>query len=297
MNRRTPSFLSLESNATRTNILSARAALYKYDRMLSILPHDYYRRAHHNKRPITIISQHDAHTFVCFKICWQVPYNNAAKGVNQLADTKAEIGNTAVANEKSSFYVSNDVHWEYETDDDVAQVFASSNTLEIFEYWSLTPRRGACTSLEWPCYAALPLRSTIVNAEPILRDTVVDAEPILRDTVVDAEPILRDTVDNAEPILRDTVVDAEPILRDTVVDAEPILRDTVVDAESILRSTFLHSRGSWQRGSTVLHRWARGSDSRDHGDSQARRQEGHHDTWECEEQSPDVFGLGIRLHL
>ncbi|OQE61528.1 hypothetical protein PENNAL_c0282G00445, partial [Penicillium nalgiovense] len=44
---------------------------------------------------------------------------------------KAEAGNTAVANEESqgSFYVSNDDHSEYETDDDVAQVFASSNTL------------------------------------------------------------------------------------------------------------------------------------------------------------------------
>ncbi|KZN90118.1 hypothetical protein EN45_002290 [Penicillium chrysogenum] len=36
MNRRTPSFPSLESNATRTNILSARAPLYKYDCMLSV---------------------------------------------------------------------------------------------------------------------------------------------------------------------------------------------------------------------------------------------------------------------
>ncbi|CAG8904505.1 unnamed protein product [Penicillium nalgiovense] len=36
MNRRTPSFLSLESNATRTNILSDRAPLYNYDCMLSV---------------------------------------------------------------------------------------------------------------------------------------------------------------------------------------------------------------------------------------------------------------------
>ncbi|CAG7946857.1 unnamed protein product, partial [Penicillium olsonii] len=43
----------------------------------------------------------------------------------------------------------------------------------------------------------------------------------------------------------------------------------------------------------VLHRWARGSDSRGHGDSQTRRQEGNHDTSECEDRSPDFFGLGI----
>ncbi|CAG8005269.1 unnamed protein product, partial [Penicillium nalgiovense] len=59
----------------------------------------------------------------------------------------------------------------------------------------------------------------------------------------------------------------------------PILRGTLDDAEPVLRSTF-------------LHRWARGSDSRSHGDSQARRQEGHHDTWECEDRSPDFFWAG-----
>ncbi|KAF3000458.1 hypothetical protein E8E15_000651 [Penicillium rubens] len=48
-----------------------------------------------------------------------------------------------------SFYRSNDDPSAQETDyEDVAQVFASSNTLGILEYWSLTPRRGACTSLE-----------------------------------------------------------------------------------------------------------------------------------------------------
>jgi hypothetical protein len=55
------------------------------------------------------------------------------------------------------------------------------------------------------------------------------------------------------------------------------------------------ARGS--EGAHVLHRGARGSDSRGHGDSQARRQEGHHDTSECEDRSPDFFGLGIRLLL
>jgi hypothetical protein len=44
-------------------------------------------------------------------------------------------------------------------------------------------------------------------------------------------------------------------------------------------------------------RGARGSDSRGHGDAQARKQEGHHDTSEGEDRSPDFFGLGIRLLL
>ncbi|KAI3185988.1 hypothetical protein DTO003C3_10318 [Penicillium roqueforti] len=141
-------------------------------------------------------------------------------------------------------------------------------------------------------FAAPPLRDTVANAEPILRDTVVIAEPILRGTVANAEPILRDTVDNAEPILRSTVDNAEPILRDTVVIAEPILRDTVDNAEPILRDTVDNAepilrdtvvitepilRGTVDNAepilrSTILHRWARGSDSRGHGSSQARRQ-------------------------
>ena len=32
-------------------------------------------------------------------------------------------------------------------------------------------------------------------------------------------------------------------------------------------------------------------------ETQARRQEGYNDAWEFEEQSPDFFGLGIRLLL
>jgi hypothetical protein len=50
------------------------------------------------------------------------------------------------------------------------------------------------------------------------------------------------------------------------------------------------ARGS--EGAHVLHRGARGSDSRGHGSSQARRQEGHHDTPECEDRSPDFFWTG-----
>jgi len=56
------------------------------------------------------------------------------------------------------------------------------------------------------------------------------------------------------------VVDAEPVLRDTLDNAEPVLRSTLDDAEPVLRSTF-------------LYRWARGSDSRGHGRSQARKYE------------------------
>ncbi|KAI3301077.1 hypothetical protein DTO002I6_267 [Penicillium roqueforti] len=105
---------------------------------------------------------------------------------------------------------------EYEQDENVAQVFASSKTLRIFEYWSLAPRR-------------------VDNVEPVLRDTVVVAEPVLRGTVDVAEPVLRGTVDIAEPVLRGTVDVAEPVLRGTVVVAEPVLRGTVDNAEPVLR--------------------------------------------------------------
>ncbi|OQE65463.1 hypothetical protein PENNAL_c0206G03499, partial [Penicillium nalgiovense] len=116
------------------------------------------------------------------------------------------------------------------------------------------------------------LRSTLDNAEPVLRGTLDNAEPVLRSTLDNAEPVLRGTLDDAEPVLRSTLDNAEPVLRSTLDNAEPVLRGTLDDAEPVLRSTFLHSRGSWQRGSTFLHLWARGSDSRGHGTSQARRQ-------------------------
>ncbi|CAG8147902.1 unnamed protein product, partial [Penicillium nalgiovense] len=43
--------------------------------------------------------------------------------------------------------------------------------------------------------------------------------------------------------------------------------------------------------------WARGSDSRGHGDPSPQAREGHHDTTECEDRSPGFFGLGIGLLL
>ncbi|CAP79260.1 hypothetical protein PCH_Pc09g00130 [Penicillium rubens Wisconsin 54-1255] len=59
------------------------------------------------------------------------------------------MGNTSFDDEEASldsFYVSNDDPSEQWThDEDVAQVFASPNTLGTLEYWSLAPRRGACT--------------------------------------------------------------------------------------------------------------------------------------------------------
>ncbi|CAG8413739.1 unnamed protein product, partial [Penicillium salamii] len=135
------------------------------------------------------------------------------------------------------------------------------------------------------------LRDTVDNAEPILRDTVDNAEPILRDTVDNAEPILRDTVDNAEPILRDTVDNAEPILRDTVDNAEPILRDTVDNAEPILRGLLLTQTYPAKHPLTSLGSWQRQPWPRRRSSPQAR--EGHRDTSECEDRSPDFFGLGI----
>jgi hypothetical protein len=64
------------------------------------------------------------------------------------------------------FYLSNDDPSEYETDEeDVAQVFASSNTLGILEYWSLPPRRGAWTLLESPCCSAFSLRSKFLHTQ------------------------------------------------------------------------------------------------------------------------------------
>ncbi|CAG8144620.1 unnamed protein product, partial [Penicillium nalgiovense] len=62
-----------------------------------------------------------------------------------------------------------------------------------------------------------------------------------------------------------------------------------------LRSTFLHSRGSWQRGSaslTSLGSWQRQPWSRRLSSPQAR--EGHHDTPECEDRSPEFFWAGNR---
>ena len=108
----------------------------------------------------------------------------------------------------------------------------------------------------------------------------------LRGTVVVAEPILRGTVDIAEPVLRGTVDVAEPVLRGTVDIAEPVLRGTVDNAELVLR------------GAQILHCWARGSDSRGHGDSQARRQERDTMTHRSVRSEVLIFsGLGIWLLL
>ncbi|CAG8890073.1 unnamed protein product [Penicillium salamii] len=73
-------------------------------------------------------------------------------------------------------------------------------------------------------------------------------------------------------------------LRSSLGNAAPPCEDCC-SRRPILRSTFLHSRGSWQR-----QPWSRRLSSR-----QAR--EGHHDTTECEDRSPDFFGLGIGLLL
>ena len=99
------------------------------------------------------------------------------------------------------------------------------------EYWSLAPRRGARTWLEFLGVAASPcgeLGDAAVSCRELgdaavscreLGDAAVScrelgsAEPVLRGTVDIAEPVLRGTVDNAEPVLRSMFVDAELVLR------------------------------------------------------------------------------------
>ncbi|CRL30718.1 unnamed protein product [Penicillium camemberti] len=60
-----------------------------------------------------------------------MPYEIAAERIYQLAEYQGEAEKTAVANEESpsSLYARNDNHSDYEKDDDVAQVSASSNAL------------------------------------------------------------------------------------------------------------------------------------------------------------------------
>ncbi|CAP94213.1 hypothetical protein PCH_Pc16g15430 [Penicillium rubens Wisconsin 54-1255] len=60
-----------------------------------------------------------------------MPYEIAAERIYQLAEYQGEAEKTAVANEESpsSLYARNDSHSDYEKDDDVAQVSASSNAL------------------------------------------------------------------------------------------------------------------------------------------------------------------------
>jgi len=83
-------------------------------------------------------------------------------------------------------------------------------------------------------------------------------------------------------------------LRSSLGNAAPPCEDCC-SRRPILRSTFLHSRGSWQRGSaslTSLGSWQRQPWSRRLSSPQAR--EGHHDTTECEDRSPDFFWAGNR---
>jgi hypothetical protein len=83
-------------------------------------------------------------------------------------------------------------------------------------------------------------------------------------------------------------------LRSSLGNAAPPCEDCC-SRRPILRSTFLHSRGSWQRGSvslTSLGSWQRQPWSRRLSSPQAR--EGHHDITECEDRSPDFFWAGNR---
>jgi hypothetical protein len=72
----------------------------------------------------------------------------------------------------------------------------------------------------------------------------------------------------------------------------------VVHADLSCEAPFYTRGARGSEGAQVLHHWARGSDSRGHGDSQARRQE--RDTMTHRSMRTEVlifFGLGIRLLL
>jgi hypothetical protein len=72
----------------------------------------------------------------------------------------------------------------------------------------------------------------------------------------------------------------------------------VVDADLSCEAPFYTRGARGSEGAQVLHHWARGSDSRGHGDSQARRQE--RDTMTQRSVRTEVlifFGLGIGLLL
>ncbi|CAP79310.1 hypothetical protein PCH_Pc17g00230 [Penicillium rubens Wisconsin 54-1255] len=72
----------------------------------------------------------------------------------------------------------------------------------------------------------------------------------------------------------------------------------VVDADLSCEAPFYTRGARGSEGAQVLHRWARGSDSRGHGDSQARRQErGTMTHRSVRTEVLIVFGLGIRLLL
>ncbi|CAG7966594.1 unnamed protein product, partial [Penicillium nalgiovense] len=112
-------------------------------------------------------------------------------------------------------------------------------------------------------------------------------------TLDDAEPILRGTLDNAEPILRSTLDDAEPILRSTLDDAEPILRGLLLTQTHPAKHLFTLAglMAAREHNLTSLGSWQRQPRPRRRSSPQAR--EGHRDTAECEDRSPDFFGLGI----
>jgi len=72
----------------------------------------------------------------------------------------------------------------------------------------------------------------------------------------------------------------------------------VVHADLSCEAPFYTRGARGSEGAQVLHHWARGSDSRGHGDSQARRQE--RDTMTQRSVRTEVlifFGLGIGLLL
>ncbi|CAG8141789.1 unnamed protein product, partial [Penicillium nalgiovense] len=71
----------------------------------------------------------------------------------------------------------------------------------------------------------------------------------------------------------------------------------VVHADLSCEAPFYTRGARGSEGAQVLHHWARGSDSRGHGDPSPQAREGHHDTTECEDRSPGFFGLGIGLLL
>jgi hypothetical protein len=49
-----------------------------------------------------------------------------------------------------------------------------------------------------PWFRSVPLRGTLVDAEPVPRGTLIDAEPVPRGTFDHAEPVLRRVLGNAD---------------------------------------------------------------------------------------------------
>lgn len=78
---------------------------------------------------------------------------------------------------------------------------------------------------------------------------------------------------------------------------KPICEAYLLTQSSSGEALFYARGAQGNEGAHFYTRGARGSDSRGHGDAQACKQEGYHDTSECEDRSPDFFGPGIRLLL